>query len=44
MLFPEVTVEPEVGLILTVRFRGSADKVIRAGDVRQGVVLKDLDP
>src|SRR5438128_283383 len=44
MPFSEVTVEPEVGLILMVGFGGGPDKVIRAGDVRQRVVLKDLEP
>ncbi len=42
VLFAEVAVEPEVGLILIVAFSRRADKIVSAGNVRQRVMLKDL--
>jgi len=36
MLFAEVTVEPEVGLILIVGFGGGADAVVGTGNVGSG--------
>jgi hypothetical protein len=44
MLLPEIAVEPEIGLILSVWLGCRPDIVVRAGNVRNGVMLKDLEP
>ena len=44
MLFAEVAVEPEIGLILIVGLGGGADEIVGAGDVRQRIVLQNLEP
>src|SRR5258708_4109469 len=43
MLLSKISVESEVRLILMIRLRRRPHKVIRAGDIRQRVVLKNLD-
>src|SRR5438067_1577234 len=42
VLFTEVAVEPEVGLILIVRLGGHTDEVVGSGYIGQRVVLEDL--
>src|SRR5258708_426526 len=43
MLLPKIAVEPEIGLILRVWLGCRPDIVVRAGNVRQGVMLKNLE-
>ena len=43
MFFPDVTIDPEVGLILIVRLGRRSDVIAWASEIRQRVVLKDLE-
>src|SRR5262245_64140725 len=42
MLLTKIAVEPEVGLILIVRFGGGADKVVRPCHIGKRIVLENF--